>query len=96
MSDILDTAVSALAAKIGDQGFDGSVKFALDGVGSIRIDESGVSVDDSDADCTLTADPDVFQAILEGETNPTAAFMTGKLKVDGDMGMAMKLGSLLA
>ncbi len=96
MSDILETAVSALSSKIDGQSFDASVKFALEGVGAIRIDESGVSVDDGDADCTLSADPELFQAIIEGDTNPTAAFMTGKLKIDGDMSVAMKLGSLLA
>jgi putative sterol carrier protein len=96
MSDILDTAVGTLNDKIDGQSFDGSVKFELVGVGAIRIDENGVSVDDGDADCTLSADADVFQAIIEGDTNPTAAFMTGKLKVDGDMSMALKLGSLLA
>jgi len=95
MSEILDTAVSALNDKIDGQSFDGSVKFELNGVGAVRIDENGVSVGDGEADCTLSADADVFQAIIEGDTNPTAAFMTGKLKIDGDMGMALKLGSLL-
>ena len=95
MSEILDTAVSALNDKIDGQSFDGSVKFELNGVGAVRIDENGVSVGDGEADCTLSADVDVFQAIIEGDTNPTAAFMTGKLKIDGDMGMALKLGSLL-
>ena len=96
MSDILESAVSTLSSKIDGHPFDGSVKFELVGVGAIRIDENGVSVDDSDADRTLSADADVFQAIIEGDTNPTAAFMAGKLKVDGDMAMALKLGSLLA
>ena len=96
MSDILETAVSALSDKIGGQSFAGSVKFELNGVGAVRIDETGVSVDDSDADCTLSADAEVFQEIIEGDTNPTAAFMTGKLKIDGDMSMALKLASLLA
>lgn len=96
MSDILSTAVDALNTKIEGKFIDGSVKFELMGVGAIRIDENGVSVDDGDADCTLTADPEVFQSIMEGDINPTSAFMTGKLKVDGDMGMAMKLGALLA
>lgn len=96
MSDILGTAVSALTDKIEGQSFDGSVKFVLSGVGAIRIDETGVSVDDGEADCTLSADADVFQAIIEGDTNPTAAFMTGKLKIDGNMGTALKLSSLLS
>jgi hypothetical protein len=47
------------------------------------------------ADVTLTADADVFRAILDGDMSPTMAFMTGKLSVDGSMGMAMKLGSVL-
>ncbi|MHA1128689.1 MAG: SCP2 sterol-binding domain-containing protein [Alphaproteobacteria bacterium] len=95
MSDILETAVTALNAKIDGQSLDGSIKFELVGVGAIRIDENGVSIDDSEADCTLSADADVFQEIIEGDTNPTAAFMTGKLKIDGDMGMAMKLAGML-
>lgn len=33
---------------------------------------------------------------MAGDLDPTAAFMTGKLTVDGDMGMAMKLGSVLS
>ena len=44
---------------------------------------------------TLTADSETFKSIFEGDTNPTSAFMTGKLSVDGDMGMAMKLASVL-
>ena len=45
---------------------------------------------------TLSADVETFQSILDGELNPTAAFMSGKLTVDGDMGAAMRLGSVLA
>ena len=45
---------------------------------------------------TLTAEAEVFRAILEGEMNPTAAFMTGQLTVDGSMGLAMQLGAALA
>lgn len=95
MSDILNAAVTALSEKIGG-GFDGNVKFEIEGEGSIRVDENGASIDDGDADCTLSADVDTFQAMLSGDQNPTAAFMTGKLKVDGNMGLAMKLGALLA
>ena len=95
MSDVVAQAVAALSEKIGD-GFDGgSVKFDIEGEGGVRIDGDGVRADDGDADCTLTADADTFQEILSGDLNPTAAFMTAKLKVDGDMGIAMKLGSVL-
>lgn len=95
MSDVINTAVAALNDKI-EGGFDGLAKFVIGDEGSIMIDTDGARAGDDDADVTLTADADVFQSILEGETNPTAAFMTGKLKVDGDMGLAMKLASTLA
>ncbi len=95
MSDVIDTAVAALNEKI-EGGFDGLAKFVIGDEGSVMIDSDGARAGDDDADVTLTAATDVFQAILEGDTNPTAAFMTGKLKIDGDMGMAMKLASTLA
>ena len=37
---------------------------------------------------------DDFQALISGNLNPMSAFMSGKIKVDGDMGVAMKLQSL--
>ena len=60
------------------------------------IDETGARAGDEPADVTLTADAETFRAILDGGLNPTAAFMTGKLKVDGDMGAAMRLSGVLA
>ena len=95
MSDIVTKAVEALSEKI-DGGFDGSAKFVIEGEGAIMIDGAGVHAGDDDADVTLTATAETFQAILEGEENPTTAFMTGKLSVDGDMGTAMKLAGVLA
>ncbi len=94
MSDVIEAAVAALGAKI--SGFDGVAKFVIPGEGSIVVDESGVRAADDEADVTLTAEADVFEAILSGDLNPTAAFMQGKLSVDGNMGLAMKLGAALA
>jgi putative sterol carrier protein len=93
MSDVIAAAVAALREKVA--GFDGVAKFVIEGEGAIMIDPAGVRAGDEEADVTLTAEADVFQAILAGEMNPTAAFMQGKLAVDGNMGMAMKLGSIL-
>lgn len=95
MSDIIDKAVTALSAKAGS-GFDGTAKFVIPDEGTIMLDGNGVREGDDVADVTLTADAETFRAILDGETNPTAAFMTGKLTVDGDMGLAMQLGTLLS
>jgi putative sterol carrier protein len=95
MSEIVGSAVTALNQRLNGGGIDGSVKFVIDDEGAVRIDESGASADDADADCTVTASAETFQALMAGELDPTAAFMSGKIRVEGDMGMAMRLGSLL-
>ncbi|MEM9756933.1 MAG: SCP2 sterol-binding domain-containing protein [Pseudomonadota bacterium] len=97
MSSVIEEAVAAIQAKLGD-GFDGAAKFVIEGEGAVLVDGGGVRAgDDSDeADVTMTADVDTFRDILSGDLNPTSAFMGGKLKVDGDMGTAMKLGSALS
>jgi putative sterol carrier protein len=94
MSEVIDAAVKALAERLGG-GFDGRAKFVIEGEGALMLDEDGVRAGDEEAEVTLTADADTFRAILDGDMNPTSAFMTGKLSVDGDMGLAMKLGSAL-
>ena len=96
MSVILDEAVKALNERLGGAGFDGSAKFDIDGEGAIVIDGSGAHISDDDTDVTLSASADTFRAILAGEQNATAAFMMGRLRVAGDMGMAMKLAGILA
>ena len=96
MSDVINAAVSALNDKLAASGFDGTAKFVIDGEGAIMLGAGGATAGDEEADVTMTADADTFKAILSGDLNPTSAFMTGKLKVDGDMGAAMRLGSALA
>lgn len=96
MSEIMQQAAAILNAKMSGEGFDGTAKFVFTGEGALMIDAAGARIGDEAADVTLTATADVFKAILDGDQNPTAAFMTGKLSVDGNMGMAMKLSGLLA
>lgn len=94
MSNVITAAVEALSAKV--SGFAGVAKFVIPGEGAIMIDDSGVRAADEPADVTLTAEAEVFRAMLEGELNPTAAFMTGKLSVEGNMGLALQLGAALS
>lgn len=96
MSETLETAKAALEAKMGEAALDGSVKFVIEGVGAVRIEGDAVEISDAEADCTLTADEDTFRGIMDGELNPTGAFMSGRLKVDGDMSKAMALNAALS
>lgn len=95
MSDVINQAVTELNAKL-DGSFDGSAKFVIEDEGSIVMDEQGARAGDDDTEVTMTADAETFKEILDGALNPTSAFMTGRLTVDGDMGAAMKLAAALA
>lgn len=93
MSKVIEAAVAALDEKA--KGFDGTAKFVIEGEGAVYIDADGARAADDEAEVTLTASRETFEGLLSGDVNPTTAFMTGKLRVDGSMGMAMKLGSVL-
>lgn len=95
MSEVIAKAVEALSAKF-TGGFDAVAKFVVTGEGAIMVDAGGVREADEEADVTLTASAQDFQAMFEGDLSPTSAFMTGRLKVDGNMGLAMKLSAVLA
>lgn len=96
MSEFLEQAAAELNGKIAAAGFDGTAKFEIAGEGAILMDANGARVGDEEADVTMSADADTFRSIFEGDLNPTSAFMSGKLTVDGDMGLAMKLAAALA
>lgn len=95
MSDVIEQAVAKLNEKLAGSGFDGTAKFVVEGEGAIMLDADGARAADEEAEVTMTADADTFQAILSGDLNPTTAFMTQKLSVDGDMGAAMRLAPTL-
>ena len=79
-------------------GMTNSYVFEIDGAGTWRVDvdDGKVTVKEGngDADATIAASEDTFGQIASGDLNATTAYMTGKLKVRGDMGAAMKLQKL--
>ena len=79
-------------------GMNNSYRFDVDGAGvwTVRVNDGQVKVTEGaeDADVTISASAETFERIARGEQNPTTAYMTGKLKVKGDMGAAMKLQKL--
>jgi len=79
-------------------GMNNSYLFDIDGAGKwvVRVEDGKVNVSEGeqDADAVITASEETFEKLVSGEQNPTSAYMTGKLKVKGDMGAAMKLQKL--
>jgi putative sterol carrier protein len=79
-------------------GMTNSYVFEIDGAGTWKVDvqDGSVSVTENaeDADVTISTSEETFEKITSGEQNATSAYMTGKLKVKGDMGAAMKLQKL--
>jgi putative sterol carrier protein len=77
------------------EGMNNTYVFDIEGAGTwtVAIADGGITVTEGagDADCTFSATEETFEKIASGEQNATTAYMTGKLKIKGDMGAAMKL-----
>ncbi len=92
----LDECTGAIRAKVGaDSGLNATLKFDCGGDGKIYIDgrsaPNTVSNADAEADCTVGITLDNLNAMLAGELDPATGFMVGKLKVAGDMSVALRL-----
>ena len=76
-------------------GMNNTYAFDIEGAGTwtVAIADGTIEVTEGigDADCTFSASEESFEKIVAGEQNATTAYMTGKLKIKGDMGAAMKL-----
>ena len=91
----VETIAEQMRSRVQGVNFDRSVKFDTGPDGVIVIDGSAVSTTDAPADCTIRLSLEDLESLVEGDLNPTAAFMTGKIKVEGDMSVAMQLSQLL-
>jgi putative sterol carrier protein len=79
-------------------GMNNTYVFDIEGAGAwtVAIADGALSVTEGagEGECTISASEENFEKIVAGEQNPTTAYMTGKLKIKGDMGAAMKLQKL--
>jgi putative sterol carrier protein len=83
-----------IASKMNDAlaaagGLDKSVKFDFGDGGQVFATGTTAEVADKDADCTISVDKADFIALASGDMDPMMAFMSGKLKVAGDMSVAI-------
>ena len=97
----LEFVTAGLKEKVGeDCGLGAVLKFDFGDDGILVLDATQVpnviSNDDADAACTMTISLADFMDMAEGKLDATSAFMSGKLKVQGDMGIAMKLAPILS
>ena len=76
----------------------GKLKFEVDGVGFIidgTSENNTVKASDEEADCTISLTAEVLEKLRDGDINPMMAVMGGQIKITGDMGLAMKVQSLM-
>ena len=97
-------SLETITAKIKEKmamaaGLEAKVKFDFGDDGLVFVDTTQsppeIGHDDAESDLTLETSMETFQAILDGTQDPNIAFMMGKLKVKGSMGLAMKLNAVL-
>ena len=95
--DNLTEQVRSQATQLAALGY--KVKFDVDDEGMILIDGTvnPVTVDneDAEADCTISLNAERLEQLISGDLSPTLAYTLGQIKVDGSLGVAMKLASLL-
>ena len=97
----LQEVAGALTKRVdGKSPLGGTLKFDLGDAGTLFIDGSNncntVAVNENDpAKCTITMTADDFRDLIQGRLQPATAFMTGRMRVDGDLGLAMRLGQMV-
>ena len=92
----LESTTELLRARLGaDSGLGATVKFDFGADGVIYLDgtatPNSVSNNDTGAECTVAISLEDFESLVAGDLDATTAFMMGKLKVEGDMAIAMRL-----
>ena len=101
MADTVQEFFDGLSARADAEktaGMNNSYLFDIEGAGQwlVAVNDGAVNVTEGggEADTTIATSEETMLAVIRGEQNPTTAYMTGKLKIKGDMGAAMKLQKL--
>ena len=102
MGKALETAAAALRERLaaeGEDGLDGTARFEIEDAGVLRVAGSEVSTGpdaaEGEADVVISASLDTFRDVFEGALSPATAFMTGRMRIEGDMGTALRLGQII-
>jgi putative sterol carrier protein len=92
---MLEQIATDIRKGLDGKSFDGSLKFDCGSDGVIVLNNGRVTTDELSTDCTLRLSTENLKKLLRGQLNPMTAVMMGKIKISGDMGVAMKLGKLI-
>ncbi len=92
---MLEDIAADIRKGLNGKSFDGSLKFDCGDDGVVILDNGDVKTADQDTDCTLRLSTENLKKLLRGQLNPMTAVMMGKIKISGEMGVAMKLGKLI-
>jgi putative sterol carrier protein len=100
-ADAIAQITEGMRERVGENsGLGSTLKFDFNGKGIVYVDGKSVpntvTNDDKPADCTINVSLEDFQKMVDGQLDGTTAFMMGKLKVAGNMAVAMKLGPILS
>lgn len=91
----LQEIATGIRSGLADKHFDGSLKFDCGSDGVIVLASGDATTVDQETDCTLRLSAKNLTKLLKGDLNPMTAVMTGKIKISGDMAVAMKLSKLI-
>ena len=95
MATVAEITERLRTAVTGRPGLPKSLKLDFKGEGFIHVDGQTVTNDDAPADCTVVVSREDLEAMAKGELDPMSAMLRGRLKIKGDMAVAMQLQSML-
>lgn len=96
MATVEEITAGLQKAVAGNTSLTKSITVDLKGEGYIHIAGGQVTNENAPADCTIIVSREDLESMVKGELDPTMAFMQGKLKINGDMSVALQLQPLLA